>query len=299
MSGPVGHWSAAEDAALHELPHVAQLIYLRGLRRFVDAQTGTVGLARVVSRRSLVELLTVPGRRGRHNAHEVDPSEGMVRHALRALEGAGLIVPVAGYERRLVFRLPMALEGQSVSRMSDRMSDRISSRMNDRSFDPENPSPYAVFEGVERWMSDRISDRMSDAMSDRTSEEHSLGNAFSACRSTSRALGALCKRLRSEAGMLDANPHRPELIGLLSDGFDADAIVGTAMQLRQARGTRGPPNVGYLVATVRGRARDAREQQEGGSDAGRSGYRESVCEQIERQDREETERERRQQRAAV
>lgn len=297
MKGPVGHWSSAEDAALHELSHVAQLIYLRALRRFVDVQTGVVGLSRVVSRRAIVELLTVPGRRGRHSTHEVAPTEGMVRHALRALEDAGLIESVRGYERRLVFRLPMALQGQSVPRMSDRINSRmrsaISGRMSDRDDDPDEWRRDADFDGIERFMSDRISNRisnrMSNAMSDRTSEKLSVGNSLSACRSSSRALGDLCKRLRQEAGMLDAHPHRPELLALLDDGFEPGGIVATAIELGRTR--RDPPNVGYLVGTVRGRARDAQDQLGGAGSAAGAVGRESVCEQNERLARAAQERE--------
>lgn len=297
MSGPMGHWSPAEDAALHELSHVAQLVYLRGLRRFVDGQTGIVGLSRVVSRRALLEMLTVPGQRGRHSAHEVAPTEGMVRHALRALEDAGLVVPVPGYERRLVFRLPLALQGHSVPRMSNRMnsrmSDGMSDRMSGRGCDAEDPNSDAVLEGVERLMSDRMSSRMNDlmsvAMSDRTSEDLPIGNSTSACRTSTRALGAVCKRLRQEAGMLDAHPHRPELIALLGEGFDADAVVATANELARTRGE--PPNVGYLVGAVRGRARDAQRRQAAAGDSASTGSRESVCDRNERLERAARERE--------
>lgn len=102
----------------------------------------------------------------------------------------------------------------------------------------------------------------------------------------------VCTRLRREAGMLDAHPQRPELIGLVESGFGVDEIVGTARELRE----RGRAvNVGYLMATLRGRRADA-ERTEGVSNGDAiSGSRRarSVCDEIEQQDREATARERR------
>ena len=310
MSGPTGHWSPEEDDLLHELSWAAQLIYLRGLRRFVDASTGIVGVRRRISRRSLIELLTVPDARGRHTAHEKAPTESAIRQALRALVACGLIVPES-QDAQLVFRLPYALQGQSVRRMSDRMSDPVSDRMSDRGRDPisdrmsDRPEPhsYAAFDGISDRMSDRgrdpISDRMSDPVSDRMSDRHQreaipLGQLSSACRPISRARATmtvveLCRALRLDVGMIDANPHRPELIQAHADGL-AEAVIDTARELKQTR--RTTPNVGYVVATVRGRIRDQQELGGVGNAVG-GRARASVCEQIEEQDREVSALERR------
>lgn len=88
--------------------------------------------------------------------------------------------------------------------------------------------------------------------------------------------------------MLDAVPHRPELLALIADGFDIEMIVSTAVELSSTRGAA--PKVGYLVGTVRGRVRDSQNSEV--SYAGSSNRRQSVCEQIEQQIKEHDERER-------
>ncbi len=287
MSGPSGHWYADEDDVLHELPWGAQLLYLRGLRRFMHA-SGVVGITRRISYRGLMETLTVPESRGRHTRAQEVPTVSMVRHLLAVLVKSGLLEPLPGRIGCLVFRLPYALQDQSVSRMSDTMSDTMSDRVTGR----VKPHSSAGLRGVDTSMSDTMSDRMSDTQQSKAV----IGNNSSTYRSPSRAntsaheasaVGALCGRLRREAHMLDANPHRDELRALLADGFDIEVIVSTAVEL--AARPKGVPNVGYLVSTVRGRFHDS--QQSGVSYAGNGNRRESVCERIERQNREYDDRE--------
>lgn len=276
MSAGWGMWTPAEDKALHELPYLAQILYLRGLRRHMDGHTGIVGLVRTVTRRMLIELLTVPDCRGRHSVHERAPTESALRNALRALQRAGLVEPIPHEERRLIFRLPLALQGQSVSRMSDRHSDRMS----DRFEDGRAVNGGACLRVIDGGMSDRPSDRMSD----RASIEHSIGDSLSAERLSSRAeaVRELCTRLREEVGMSDASPFRPDVIALVRDVGSVSRIVATAKQLRDRPGAVGPPRIGYLIGTVRGRINDANNRSEGGGNAigGRRG--ESVCDQLQR-----------------
>jgi hypothetical protein len=280
-----GHWSSDEDDLLHELPWGAQLLYLRCLRRFVS-RDGVVGIKRRISRRMMIETLTVPQQRGRHSDEAQSPTVSTLRHLLDVLIKAGLIAPVPGHRKALVFRLPYVLQDQSVPRMSAPMSDTMSDTMSA----PFNPHSGAGFEGI----SAPMSDTMSAAMSAPHQSKAVIGSNSSAYRSPRgahevSAIGGLCMRLRHEASMLDAVPHRTELIALVNEGIDLDMIVDTAIEL-SARG-RGAPNVGYLVGTVRGRIRDSESTEVGY--AGSSGRRQSVCEQIEQQDREYAERERR------
>lgn len=272
-------WTPAEDRALHELPWMAQLLYLRGLRRHMDGATGIVGRTRTVTRRMLIELLTVPDMRGRHSEHEQAPTESALRNALRALQRAGLVEALAHEERRLIFRLPLAMSGQSVSRMSDRRSDRMS----DRPWMPQERDSGADFGMSLDGMSDPVSDRMSD----RTSIELSLGNSQSAERLSSRAeaVRELCTRLRDEVGMHDASPFRADVIALVAEVGSVSRIVATAKQLRDRPGAVGPPRIGYLIATVRGRISDANGRGDGSGNAGSGRRGGSVCDQIERLER--------------
>lgn len=105
-------WNDAEDEALHGLPWMAQLVYLRAIRPYMDYASGVVGIKRGVSLKSIAEMLHVEHGQGRRDYG--DPTPKAVRYALELLERAGLIVRI-GADRSLVFKLPMADTDQSVS----------------------------------------------------------------------------------------------------------------------------------------------------------------------------------------
>lgn len=109
-------WNDAEDAALDYLPHVDQVIYLRGIRRRMNYQTGIAGGPESpISYAWLGQLTDVQPEIGSH----LRPPKRMTLSALRAsfarLERAGLITRVANNDRRLVFDCLLASKGQSVS----------------------------------------------------------------------------------------------------------------------------------------------------------------------------------------
>jgi hypothetical protein len=110
-------WNDAEEDALHGLPWISQLIYLRGLRRFMDYRTGVVGIARGVSRQSLTEVVYVEHVQGRHTPKET--SDKAVRAAIEALIRAGLIERM-GDAKRLIFRMPLADSDEFVRNMRGR-----------------------------------------------------------------------------------------------------------------------------------------------------------------------------------
>jgi len=112
-------WGDLEEAALQGLAWLAQIIYLRGLRRYMDYTTGLVGIARGISRRSLAETAYLEPEPGRHSKESGLPTPSAIRNSLKALEKAGLIEP-RGTDKRLVFFLPLASRGQSVKKSSDR-----------------------------------------------------------------------------------------------------------------------------------------------------------------------------------
>jgi hypothetical protein len=105
-------WNEAEDDALHGLPWIAQLVYLRALRPYMDYATGTVGMKRGVSLKSIAEMLHVEHGQGRRDYG--DPTPKAVRYALELLEREGLIERIAA-DRQLVFHLPLADTDSSVS----------------------------------------------------------------------------------------------------------------------------------------------------------------------------------------
>lgn len=113
---PVVVVTVRELDALHELPHLAQVLYLRGLRPHMDVATGQVGMIRRLSERGLIEVATVPAVPGRSAAHVVAPTRKAIRSALDALESAGLVRRVQGVDRCFVFYLPKARQDKSVRR---------------------------------------------------------------------------------------------------------------------------------------------------------------------------------------
>ncbi|RUR14246.1 hypothetical protein [Legionella sp. km772] len=77
-----------ELAALYGLPHAQQLVYLRGIRPYMDVKTGLVGVKRRISLQSLAEELYIQPHQGIKGEKY---SRAQVRRALSALERVGLI----------------------------------------------------------------------------------------------------------------------------------------------------------------------------------------------------------------
>lgn len=100
----ITQWNDEEDMALQGLRPATQVIYLRGLRRFMDYTNGIVGIKRRVSYPSLIECCEfLPDPHSRQKADRKN-KEG-IRAAFAELERAGLIKKLDG---DLVFLLPLA-----------------------------------------------------------------------------------------------------------------------------------------------------------------------------------------------
>src|SRR5687768_4733964 len=105
-------WSAEEDAAMDYLPHAAQVLYLRVLRRRMDFNTGVVGLRCRISYQLIGEWLEVrPPPKSTKPIVRLTVSE--IRAALTQLERVGLIKRIErdGEAMPLVFSLPFARAG--------------------------------------------------------------------------------------------------------------------------------------------------------------------------------------------
>ena len=77
-----------EVSALRGLPHMQQLLYLCGIKPFVDYRTGIIGIKRKISYQSLSEVLYVEPHSGIQSG---SPSKSQLRRALKGLERAGVI----------------------------------------------------------------------------------------------------------------------------------------------------------------------------------------------------------------
>ena len=77
-----------ELAALSGLPHIQQLVYLRGMRPYMDVKSSMVGIKRRVSYQSIAEQLYVEPHQG---IKSQSFSRDQVRRAVSGLVRAGLI----------------------------------------------------------------------------------------------------------------------------------------------------------------------------------------------------------------
>ncbi len=103
-------WNSAEDYALQSIPVRAQIIYLRGIRRYMDYKTGiSGGVKRRISLTMLAEISeeTI-------NRQLIKPTKNMIRESIKQLKKIGLIerIPDKDY---LIFFLPLADTNESVS----------------------------------------------------------------------------------------------------------------------------------------------------------------------------------------
>ena len=89
-----------ELSALNGLPFLQRLVYLQGLRPYVDYETGIVGVKRGVSYQSISEILYIEPHPGIQSG---SPSKDQLRRALRGLVKAGLLESLCT-EKNLIFK---------------------------------------------------------------------------------------------------------------------------------------------------------------------------------------------------
>lgn len=133
-------WNDEEDAALDYLPHVDQVIYLRGIRRRMSYQTGITGIDAPISYAWLGQLTDVHPEIGSNTAPKARVTLSAIRCSLARLERAGLLERIPNTDRRLVFRCLLASLGQSVSRRNSRGTAEEQQIRNDTNFVHENSS---------------------------------------------------------------------------------------------------------------------------------------------------------------
>ena len=99
-----------ELMALSGLPHLQQLVYLRGIRPYMDVKTGMVGIKRGISLQSIAEQLYIepcPGIKSENF------SRAQVRRALAKLERTG-IISNQSKDLQLILKCPLATRDYSV-----------------------------------------------------------------------------------------------------------------------------------------------------------------------------------------
>ena len=106
-----------EETALQGLPLIAQVVYMRGIRRFMDGSTGIVGIKRKISYQSLIETVYVEPMQGRK--HENKATIKKMRVVIKNLEDAGLIESKSK-DRQLIFLCILATKNNSVQNKQGR-----------------------------------------------------------------------------------------------------------------------------------------------------------------------------------
>jgi len=106
-----------EEAKLNGLPLMAQIIYMRGIRRFMDGENAITGIKRKISYQSLIETVYVEPKQGR--AHEPRPTIKKMRNIIKILSEQGLIQTIEK-DRQLVFFCPLATTNNYVQKKEGR-----------------------------------------------------------------------------------------------------------------------------------------------------------------------------------
>lgn len=133
-----------EDDALHGLRWQSQVIYIRGMRRFMDYQTGIVGgRKRRISYQMLMEISEQHPVQG-SNVNRGTLSRSALRSSIGELQRAGLVQPIDNNSKYLIFRLMLADSDQSVQNKNDHRTTKEQPCKSDH----DEPSNHNGFDGM-------------------------------------------------------------------------------------------------------------------------------------------------------
>jgi hypothetical protein len=107
--------NAHELAALMELPYIQRLVYLMGIRPYMDRQSNIVGIKRRISYQSLRETLYVGPIAGVKTG---SPSLQQMKRAVKSLERSGLVI-IQSTERHLILKCILAELDKSVPKKAE------------------------------------------------------------------------------------------------------------------------------------------------------------------------------------
>lgn len=133
--------SDAEREAMAGLPHAAVVLYVLGIRPYMDYATGIVGRARRVSWQSLSEALYVDPHQGLADSGATGREQ--VRRLAQWLVKAGL-VESASEGKCLIFKCLLASTDESVQKKADRKPTVSRQVLADTQADTQNSSEIIV-----------------------------------------------------------------------------------------------------------------------------------------------------------
>lgn len=108
--------SDEEIDAMEGLPHLHRCLYIFGIRKHMDYQTGITGIKRKISYKSLSEEVYVVPHQGMVDTGA--KSREAIRRAVKALEKAGLIT-IKSSEKNLILECNLARRDKSVQNKPD------------------------------------------------------------------------------------------------------------------------------------------------------------------------------------
>lgn len=124
----------AERDRLYGLPYLQQLLYLRGLRPYMDFDSGMVGVKRGISYQSLCEELYIETHPGYQSG---SPSRAQVRRAVKGLEKMG-VIHVQSEGKKLLIKCLLATRDYCVQNKGVTKPSQQAVRLNDEKKDLES-----------------------------------------------------------------------------------------------------------------------------------------------------------------
>jgi hypothetical protein len=126
-----------ELEALCGLPHLQQLVYLRGIRPYMDVTTGVVGMKRRISHQSIAEQLYIEPHQG---IKSLSWSRDQIRRALSGLARVGVIA-LQSEGLHLILKCQLATLGYFVqNKAAINPPQKATTKQHERS--PENTEVY-------------------------------------------------------------------------------------------------------------------------------------------------------------
>lgn len=142
-----------QEALYHDVPPLAQRLYVLAIRPRMDKATKLVGIKPEVSWRAFCEWLEFKGMQG---IKKERPTESAVRRAAVHLEKVG-IVENRSEGRQLIFFLPLAVVDFSALKKADRLTDSLGDSIKEGE-SPLNTAAYIVSNQLAAGHADREAD---------------------------------------------------------------------------------------------------------------------------------------------
>lgn len=126
--------SDKERKALYGLLPEIQLLYMLGIRVYMDKMTGIVGIDKKVSLHALREVLYVLPHPGIAKSRSGIPTESKVRRGIKTLIKSGLLKQIR-HKNKLVFKCLLASHLDTPNRVKQTHKKRLKKPINKRYFE--------------------------------------------------------------------------------------------------------------------------------------------------------------------